>query len=311
MPADTQAALLARAGGNPLYAEEYVRMLADRGYLRKVGGSWRLDHAGELPLPESVQGIIAARLDALSAEEKALLQDAAVLGKVGWVGALAALAGTQPLALEVRLHALERRELLRRERRSAVAGERQYAFRHVLVRDVAYSQLPRAARAQRHRQAAEWLQALAPDRAEDRAELLAHHWQAALQDAQATGQDTTGLAEPARQALREAGDRALELNALAAAARWYPAALELWPPHDGERPRLLLRLGRPECGMSRPLVSSWLRPAMAAGPRRPGGRRRSRGATRSAGVLAGAGRARHRALPPGGRAAAGRGTLTR
>ena len=145
LPAETQAALLARAGGNPLYAEEYVRMLADRGFLKKVGGSWRLEHADELPLPESVQGIIAARLDALAPRRKALVQDAAVLGKVGWVGAMAALSGSEPFALEQRLHALERRELLRRERRSQVAGERQYAFRHVLVRDVAYNQLPQAA----------------------------------------------------------------------------------------------------------------------------------------------------------------------
>jgi tetratricopeptide (TPR) repeat protein len=243
LPAELQAAMLARAGGNPLYAEEYVRMLADRGYLKKAGRSWRLERADELPLPETVQGIIAARLDTLAPEEKTLLQDAAVLGKVGWVGGLAALSGSDPSTLEGRLHALERREFLRRERRSAVAGERQYAFRHLLVRDVAYGQLPRAARAERHRRAAEWLQALAPDRAEDRAELLAHHWQAALQYAQATGQDTTALAEQARLALRDAGDRALELNAFAAATRWYTAALELWPADDPQRPRLLLGLG--------------------------------------------------------------------
>jgi class 3 adenylate cyclase/tetratricopeptide (TPR) repeat protein len=243
LPAETQAALLDRAGGNPLYAGEYVRMLADRGYLKNDGGSWRLDRAEELPLPETVQGIIAARLDALTPQDKALLQDAAVLGKVGWVGALAALGTAEPLQLEGRLHALERRELLRRERRSAVAGERQYAFRHVLVRDVAYDQLPRAARAKKHQQAAEWLQALSPDRAEDRAELLAHHWQAALQYAKAAGQDTEMLAVPARLALREAGDRALALNAFAAAARWYQAALTLWPADDPDRPRLLLRLG--------------------------------------------------------------------
>jgi class 3 adenylate cyclase/tetratricopeptide (TPR) repeat protein len=243
LPAETQTALLGRAGGNPLYAEEYVRMLADRGHLAKVGGTWRLAHAGELPLPESVQGIIAARLDALAPEEKALVQDAAVLGKVGWLGALAALGGADRSQLEARLHALERRELLRRERRSAVAGERQYAFRHVLVRDVAYAQLPRAVRAQRHRRVAEWLQQLAPDRSQDRAELLAHHWQAALDYAQATGQDTSELVQQTRRALRDAGDRALELNAFAAAARWYTAALELWPSHDAERPRLLLRLG--------------------------------------------------------------------
>jgi class 3 adenylate cyclase/tetratricopeptide (TPR) repeat protein len=244
LPAELQAALLARAGGNPLYAEEYVRMLADHGYLERVGGSWRLERVEELPLPESVQRIIAARLDALAPEEKAVLQDAAIIGKVGWLGALAALAGTQPFRLEERLHTLERKQFLRRERRSQVAGERQYAFRHVLVRDVAYAQLPRAAKAERHRRAAEWLQGLPSDRAEDRAELLAHHVQAALNYARAAGQETVELAERARLALRDAGDRALELNAFAAAARWYAAALELWPAHDAERPRLLLQLGK-------------------------------------------------------------------
>jgi class 3 adenylate cyclase/tetratricopeptide (TPR) repeat protein len=244
LPVELQAALLAQAGGNPLYAEEYVRMLADRGFLRRAGGTWRLERAEELPLPETVQGIIAARLDVLSPEEKALLQDAAVLGKVGWLGALAALAGTEPFALEEPLHALERREFLRRERRSAVAGERQYVFRHVLVRDVAYGQLPRTARADKHRRAAEWIEGLSPDRAEDRAELLAHHYGSALQFAQATGQDTASLAEHTRMALRDAGDRAMDLNAFATAARWYAAALDLWPTHDPQRPWLLLQLGQ-------------------------------------------------------------------
>jgi class 3 adenylate cyclase/tetratricopeptide (TPR) repeat protein len=244
LPAEIQTALLTRAGGNPLFAEEYVRMLADRGYLRKVVGTWRLAQAGELPLPETVQGIIAARLDALHVDEKELLQAAAVLGKVGWLGALAAVSGAEPDAVERRLHTLERRELVRRERRSQVAGERQYAFKHVLIRDVAYSQLPRTARADRHRRAAQWLQELSPDRVEDRAEQLAHHWQAALDYATAAGRDTAGLAEPARLAFREAGDRAQALHAFAAAARWYRAALERWPAGDRDRPRLLLRLAR-------------------------------------------------------------------
>ena len=81
LPAELQAALLARAGGNPLYAEEFVRMLAESG------------GADELPLPETVQGIIAARLDALPEPEKELLQDAAVLGKVFWLGAVVRVGG--------------------------------------------------------------------------------------------------------------------------------------------------------------------------------------------------------------------------
>ena len=87
LPAETQAALLARAGGNPLYAEQFVRMLSERGEIQ-----------GELP--ENVQGIIAARLDSLADDEKRLLQDAAVVGKVFWTTALAAVNGSQHAVLE-------------------------------------------------------------------------------------------------------------------------------------------------------------------------------------------------------------------
>jgi class 3 adenylate cyclase len=122
LPAETQSELLARAGGNPLYAEEFVRMLRDRG---EVGA-----------LPETVQGLIGARLDLLDSDQKALLQDASVIGTRFWAGALASLDGRS--ALEDGLHALERKEFVRRERGSTVEGDDEYAFRHLLVRDVAY-----------------------------------------------------------------------------------------------------------------------------------------------------------------------------
>jgi hypothetical protein len=225
LPAETQVELLARAGGNPLYAEQYARMLSERG----------MD--GGLALPETVQGIIAARLDALTAAEKELLQDAAVIGKVFWLGALAA--GTRERwEVEQGLHTLERREFVRRQQRSSVAGEHEYAFMHLLVRDVAYGQIPRAQRADKHRLAAEWIESLTPDRSEDRAELLAHHYSSALEYATAAGQDTAVLAERARLALRDAAERSASLFAFADAARHYGAALELWPPDDPERARL-------------------------------------------------------------------------
>ena len=97
----------------------------------------------EIPLPETVQGIIAARLDTLAAEEKALLQGAAVVGKVFWVGSLTAVSGRPRDEVEEGLLRLERKEFVRRERRSSVAGETAFVFRHVLVRDVAYAQIPR------------------------------------------------------------------------------------------------------------------------------------------------------------------------
>jgi class 3 adenylate cyclase/tetratricopeptide (TPR) repeat protein len=214
LPAGMQAALLQRAGGNPLYAEEYVRMLGDRG-------------DGDLPLPETVQGIVAARLDLLGDREKALLQDAAVLGKVFWTDALASLSGLESRELDECLLALERKEFVHRERRSAVAGEAQYAFRHVLVRDVAYGQMPRATRADGHQRAAEWIESLSSDRSEDRSEMLAYHYLAALDYLRAAGSDAGELVVRAAEALREAGDRAFALNAFAAAARYYGSALEL------------------------------------------------------------------------------------
>ena len=223
LPAETQAVLLARAGGNPLYAQEFIRMLVDRRYLRRDGSAWTLDEGESLPLPESVQGVIAARLDALPQEEKELLQDASVLGKVIWEGALAAISKLPRPVVEERLHALRRKEFIRGERHSSVAGETQYSFLHLLMRDVAYGQIPRAARAERHRLAAEWLESLPADRAEDRAEMLAHHYLSALEFGRSAGQDVSSLATPARLALREAGERAFGLIAFGQAGRFFSA----------------------------------------------------------------------------------------
>jgi class 3 adenylate cyclase/tetratricopeptide (TPR) repeat protein len=231
LPAELQSTLLARASGNPLYAEEFARLVEERR-----GAD------GDLPLPESVQGIIAARVDALPTEEKELLQDAAVVGKVVWVGTVAALGEMQRWTVEERLHALERKEFVRREQRSTVEGETEYAFRHVLVRDVAYGQIPRSARADKHRVVAEWIESIG-DRTEDRAEMLAHHYLSALEFSRASGQPTEALAGPARMALREAGDRAWGLVALHAAKRFYAAACELWGEEPG-RAELLFRYGR-------------------------------------------------------------------
>jgi class 3 adenylate cyclase/tetratricopeptide (TPR) repeat protein len=230
LPAELQSLLLDRAGGNPLYAEEFAHLLQERG------------QDGALSLPESVQGLIAARVDALPAEEKELLQDAAVVGKVVWVGTVASLGGVPRWTVEERLHALERKEFVRREQRSTVEGETEYAFRHVLARDVAYGQIPRSARAEKHRLVAEWIESLG-DRTEDRAEMLAHHYLSALEFARASNQPTEALAGPARIALREAGDRAWALVALQAAKRFYAAAFELWGDAPG-RPEVLFLYGR-------------------------------------------------------------------
>ncbi|MEP7335140.1 MAG: AAA family ATPase, partial [Actinomycetota bacterium] len=227
LPAETQQALLERASGNPLSAEQFARLYLERGTI------------DDLALPESVHGLIAARLDALPVDEKALLQDAAVIGKVFWSVALGGGDGAAE-----RLHSLERKEFIRRERRSSVAGEGEFAFRHVLVRDVAYGQIPRADRAAKHLRAAEWLEDLG--RPQDHAELVAHHYLAALELERAAKHDTTAIAARAVEALRDAGDRAAALNAFRAAADYYRAALEGLPDEGRERADTLLRLGRAE-----------------------------------------------------------------
>ena len=228
LPADVQTALLDRAGGNPLYAEEFARIALERDALG----------TGELPLPESIQGLIAARLDTLADEEKTLVQNASVLGKVFWLGALAQLnGGVEQSRVEELLQGLQRNQFVQRERRSSMEGDAQYSFAHTLVRDVAYSQIPRAERAEKHRRAAGWIESLG--RPDDHAELRAHHYVSALEALPAATEDAE-LRRSARLALRDAGDRANSLSAFRAAVHDYDRALELWPEDDPQRPRLLL-----------------------------------------------------------------------
>src|SRR5207247_688637 len=146
----------------------------DRKILVREGPTWSLA-SDDIQVPDSVQSIIAARLDTLSPERKALLHDASVVGKTFWSGALAAMGGTEEAAVRESLHELARKELVRPVRRSSVEGQAEYSFWHLLVRDVAYGQIPRSARAARHVSAARWLEDMAGDRASDHAELLAHH----------------------------------------------------------------------------------------------------------------------------------------
>jgi class 3 adenylate cyclase len=228
---ELEQAVLERAGGNPLYAEEFVRLLADRGLA-----------PDETVLPESVQALIAARLDTLSPGRKSLLQDAAVLGKVFWAGALAAIGGRAQVELELDLHDLVLKELVRPARTSSMEGESEYSFWHLLVRDVAYSQIPRAERVRRHRAAAAWIERKGGERVEDLAGVLAHHYLQALELAEAAGdsEQAMQLGEPARRFLALAGERALGLDTAQAEAR-LARALELTPAEDPERPELLVQ----------------------------------------------------------------------
>jgi tetratricopeptide (TPR) repeat protein len=230
LSAHAEDTLVEQSAGNPLYAEQFVRVWEERG------------DGGELPLPETLQSLIAARLDNLPQTEKAVLQNAAVLGKVFWRGAVIAVDGIEPATAAESLNALQRKQFVQRAQRSSVADDSEFAFRHVLVRDVAYNQIPRARRAEKHERAAGWINSLA--RREDHAEMLAHHYLTALELAEAIGESTTAIAGPARTALRQAGDRAFALHAYPAAHRYYARAIELFPADHAELPELLFRFGQ-------------------------------------------------------------------
>jgi predicted ATPase len=240
LPVETQAVLLERAGGNPLYAEEFVRMLGDRGILERRGRVFEIAPGAKIPLPETIQALIAARLDTLTPERKSLLQAAAVVGKVFWAGAVASVSGVPEDTVSKALHGLVSKELVRHVRTSSVRGEDEYSFWHALVRDVAYHQIPRAGRAAKHRAAAVWIERIAGERVSDLAELLAHHYAQALELARAAGADARELEEKTTRFLVLAGERALQLD-VGKAESYYRRALELLPRGHPERARVLAK----------------------------------------------------------------------
>ncbi|MCW3066798.1 MAG: adenylyl cyclase class-3/4/guanylyl cyclase, partial [Solirubrobacterales bacterium] len=244
LPVELQQPILERVGGNPLYAEEFVRLLKDRDLLVRRGPSWELREGAVVPFPESVQALIAARLDTLEPDAKSLLADAAVVGKVFWAGAVAAMGDRDPQQVTGTLRELSRKELVRPARQSSMEGEAEYAFWHILARDVAYGQLPRASRAARHVAAAGWIESTAPGRVEDLADVLAYHYATALDLAQAAGQteDAAQLETPARRFLGLAGERALGLDTAAALAS-FERALDLTAAAHPDRAAALARFG--------------------------------------------------------------------
>ena len=214
-----------------------MRLLADRNLL-----SGALE---DIPFPDSVQALIAARLDTLSPDRKQLLQDAAVVGSVFWTGALAEIGSREPREVELALHELARKELVRPARTSSMEGEQEYGFWHLLVRDVCYAQIPRSARAARHRSAADWIERKAGDRAEDLADVLAHHFLTALELAGAAGhaEESKELEAHAIRYLVLAGERALPLDVASAEAQ-LARALARAPAGHSQRAILLERWGQ-------------------------------------------------------------------
>jgi DNA-binding SARP family transcriptional activator len=176
MPPALHRLVLATAEGNPFFVEELLSALIDHGVLARNGETWRL--AGEtstFAVPDSVHSAVAARVDLLEPEQKAALRAASVVGRVFWLGPVKELLGD--VDLDVRT--LEERDFIRRRAASTIAGEREYAFKHGVTREVAYAGLPLARRARLHASFAEWLERVGEGR-DEHAPLLAHHYAEAV-----------------------------------------------------------------------------------------------------------------------------------
>jgi class 3 adenylate cyclase/tetratricopeptide (TPR) repeat protein len=210
LPSDAANAIVERADGVPLYAVEMVRMLVGEGRLEQVEGAYRpVGELGELSIPNTLRSLIASRLDSLDAPDRALLQDASVLGQSFTPSGLASVAGLPEDEVTSRLRSLVRRELIRMELDPRSPERGQYAFVQALIREVAYGTLARADRRSRHLAAARFLESLGED---ELAGAVATHYLDAHR-LSAEGPDAEEIAEKARAALTSAADRAASLGA--------------------------------------------------------------------------------------------------
>ena len=212
--ADAKAAEVAEAAeGNPLFIEQLAAVLSELGP----------DQSDTLPT--NIRGLVAARLDALPFEERDVILDGSIVGRIFWRGALERIA-RNPDSLGAALAALERRDLIRRDAVSRIEGDHQWSFKHVLIRDVAYDLQPRARRREGHRHVAEFIEESTPEVGEAGA-ALARHWRGA------------GELEHAAQHFVAAAEEAERGWAKEYAVTLYKEALDMTPAEDVGRVRFL------------------------------------------------------------------------
>jgi class 3 adenylate cyclase/tetratricopeptide (TPR) repeat protein len=227
LPDDLRAQILDRSEGVPLYSVETVRMLLNRGLVERAGARYRpTGPIGALEVPETLHALVAARLDGLDADERDLVQDAAILGKTFPKQALAALNEAAEGRIESLLAGLVRKEVfsLQADPRSPERG--QYAFLQDLLRQVAYETLARRERKRRHLAAAAYLEQSWGPAEQEIAEVVAAHYLAAI-EAAPRDEDAAEIGAKARAMLTRAGERAASLAASEEALRYFERAAGL------------------------------------------------------------------------------------
>ena len=231
VPDDVRDRVLAHAEGNPFFLEEMLNMLIDQGVLERRNGGWvSAAGLGDASIPDSVHGVIAARIDLLEAVARDALRRCSVVGRSFWPAAV----GVDEDVVD----SLRRTGLVTDNPGSAIGGMREFAFKHALTRDVVYSTLPRPERRDLHRQVAEWIQEISGDRDVEAAELAAYHYGEAL----AYGEDDSAVRRRAVEALLMAGEAAFSRADFVAARAQVERALEF--ADDDMRPSAQLALVR-------------------------------------------------------------------
>ena len=247
LPAEVETRIAEAADGNALFAEELLAMLIDDERLAWHDGRWVA--AGdllELPVPQSITTLLAARLESLPDDERALLLRASVEGTIFHRGAIRALAAEWPAAsIERSLAMLVRRDLIRPDR-SLFAGDEAYRFRHLLIRDAAYRSLSKARRADLHERLAAWLERTTVGRPLEHEEILGYHLEQAYRcrsDLASADEELKELGERASERLGLAGQRALARSDLPAAIGLLERAASLAAADGAARAELLPTLG--------------------------------------------------------------------
>ncbi len=236
LPAALRQRVLDRAEGNPLFVEEVVRLLIEEGTVEHRDGHWHAAaSAGDVRVPESIEALIRARLDTLPAKERVVLQAASVVGRVFQRSAVAAISSpTNGGGLQDQLDDAVLRDLITQEQ--SPDREPTFRFRHILIRDVAYGTLPKARRAELHRDVAAWLRAWAGPRIDEFVEIEAFHLeQAVTLKRELDGRADAVEVERAVAALLESGDRAMSREDEQTALGFAERALALDPGPDQKR----------------------------------------------------------------------------
>jgi class 3 adenylate cyclase len=231
LPAPVRRVVIERAEGNPFFVEELVRTLIDRGVLEWRHSGWTArDLPDDFVVPDTVQAVLAARIDLLEPAQKAALQAAAVIGRTFWAGPVYELLDS----VEPDLGVLEERDFIRSRALSSILGEREFAIKHALTREVAYGSLVTAKRAPLHARFAGWLEQAGQGR-DEHAALLAHHYAEAVRPEDADlawpGQDAElgRLRERAVLWLRRAAELAVGRYEIEDAVSLLQRAVELEP----------------------------------------------------------------------------------